>query len=174
MAERIAQLAALVDRARALRRRVAGNASGKRELEEKLPQPGLILADVRVDLAVSALEVGIADDGRAAVPGAGDVDHIEVVLLNDPVQVCVYEILAGGRAPMSEKHMLHIREGQRPLQQWIIVEINLPDRQVVRGAPVSVQLPEHFRGESVCLHYLSPWGMGQPSTAKPTLMVTCQ
>ena len=35
MAERIAQLAALVDRARALRRSMAGNAAGKRELDER-------------------------------------------------------------------------------------------------------------------------------------------
>src|SRR5450756_652173 len=48
MAERIAQLAALVDRARALRRCVAWNAPGKRKLNKQLPQPGLILADIAV------------------------------------------------------------------------------------------------------------------------------
>src|SRR5712691_8381759 len=40
MAERIAQLAALVDRARALWRRVAWNSSGKRKLNKELPKPG--------------------------------------------------------------------------------------------------------------------------------------
>ena len=100
MAERIAQFAALVDRARTLRRCVAGNPSGKRELKKELPKPGLILADVRIDLAVSALEISVAHDGRAAVPGAGDVNHVEVVFLDDPVQVHVDEVLPGRRAPV--------------------------------------------------------------------------
>ena len=138
MAERIAQLAALVDRARALRRRVAGDASGKRELEEQLSQPGFVLADVGIDLAVGALEIGVAHDGGAAVSGARDVDHVEVVLLDDAVQVHVDEVLPGGRAPVPEQHVLHVRERQGPLQQRIVVEIDLADREVVRGAPVGV------------------------------------
>jgi hypothetical protein len=69
MAERISQFAAFVDRAGALGRGMAGDAPGKRELQEQLPQARLILADVRVDLAVGALEIGVADDRRAAVSG---------------------------------------------------------------------------------------------------------
>ena len=147
MAERIAQLAALVDRARALRRRVAGNSSGKRKLNEELPKPGLILADVGIDLAVSALEISVAHDGRAAVPGAGDVNHVEVVFFDDPVQMHVNEVLPGRRAPVSQQHVLHIRERQRPLQQRIVVKINLADRQIVGGAPVGIHLLEQFRRE---------------------------
>ena len=154
MAERIAELAALVDRARALRRGVAGNAAGKRELQEELLQPGLILADVGIDLAVRAFEIGVAHDRRAAVPGAGDVDHVEVVLLDDPVQVHVDEVLPGRRAPVSEQHVLHIRERQRPLQQRIVVEIDLADREIVGGAPVGVHLVEQFRGERLGFHVL--------------------
>ena len=152
MAERIAQLAALVDRARALRRCVAGNAAGKRELKKELPQPGLVLADVGIDLAVGALEVGVAHDGRAAVPGTGDVDHVEVVLLDDPVQVHVDEVLPGRRAPVAQQHVLHVRERQRPLQQRIVVEVDLADRQVVGGAPVGIHPAEQFRRERLGLH----------------------
>src|SRR5271169_4807549 len=104
MAERITQLAALVDRARALRRCVAGNSSGKRELNKELPKAGLVLADIRIDLAVSALEISVANDGRTAVPRAGNVDHVEVVFFDDPVQVQVNEVLARGRAPVSQQH----------------------------------------------------------------------
>src|SRR5665811_844606 len=67
VAERIAQFATLVDRARALRRCVAGNSSWKRKLNEEFPKPGLILADVGIDLAVSALEVSVANHGWPAV-----------------------------------------------------------------------------------------------------------
>ena len=168
VAERIAQLAALVDRARALRRRVAGNAAGKRELEKQLPQPGLVLADVGIDLAVGALEVGVAHDGRAAVPGAGDVDHVEVVFLDDPVQVHVDEVLPRRRAPVSQQHVLHVRERQRPLQQRIVVEIDLADRQVVGGAPVGVHLVEQVRRECAGVHRPS---MSQRSCAASFMML---
>ena len=119
---------------------------------KELPQPGLILADVGIDLAVSALEIGVAHDGRAAVPGAGNVNHVEVVFLDDPVQVHVNEVLPGRRAPVSQQHVLHVRERQRPLQQRIVVEINLADRQIVGGAPVGVHLVEQFRRECVGFH----------------------
>ena len=82
------------------------------------------------------------------MPGAGDVDHVEVVLLDDPVQVRVNEVLPRRRSPMPEQHVLHIRERQRPLQQRIVVEINLADRKIVGGAPVGVHLVEQFRGKS--------------------------
>src|SRR5271157_4865202 len=96
VAERVTQLAAFMDGTRALRRGVAGNSAGKRELQKELAQSGLILADVRINLAVSALQVRVPDHRRAAVSGAGDVNHVEVVLLDDPVQVCVDEVLSGG------------------------------------------------------------------------------
>ena len=86
MAERITQFTAFVDRARAFRRGVAGNAAGKRELLEELLQPGLVLADVGIDLAVSAFEIRITHHRRTAVAGAGDVNHVEVVFFDDPVQ----------------------------------------------------------------------------------------
>ena len=70
VAERVPQLAALVDRSRRRRRDVAGDPAGERELLEQLLQPGLVLADVRVDLAVGALQVGVADQCRAAVTRA--------------------------------------------------------------------------------------------------------
>ena len=152
VAERIAQLAALVDRPGRLRRCVARDPSGEGELEEQLLKPGFVLADVGIDLAVGALEVRVAHDGRAAMPGARDVDHVEVVLLDDPVQVHVDEVLTGRRAPVPEQHVLHVRERQRALQQRIVVEIDLPDRQIVGGAPVRVHPVEQVRRERGGLH----------------------
>ena len=131
---------------------MAGNASGKRKLSEELPQPSLVLADVRINFAVRALEIRVAHDGRAAVPGARDVNHVEVIFLDDPVQVHVDEVLPRGRAPVPQQHGLHIGERQWPLQQRIVVEINLADRQIVCGAPIGIHLVEQFRGERVRCH----------------------
>jgi hypothetical protein len=80
---------------------------GKRKLNKELPKAGFILADVGIDLTVSALEVSVAHDGRATVPGAGDVNHLEIVFFDDPVRVHVNEVLPRGRAPVSQKHVLH-------------------------------------------------------------------
>ena len=95
VAQRIAQFAAFVDRSRRGRRDMAGNSARKRELLEQLFQTGLIQADVRIDLALAAFEIDVADQCRAAMAGAGDIDHVEVVLLDHPVQVDIDEVLAG-------------------------------------------------------------------------------
>src|ERR1035437_3422519 len=154
MAERIAQLAALVDRSWTFRRSVAGNPTRKRKLRKELLEAGLILADIGIDLAVGAFEVGIGNHRRAAVAWAGDVNHVEVVFLDDPVQVHVDEVLPRRRAPMSQQHALHIGERQRPLQQRIVVQINLADRQIVGGAPIRVHLAQQFRRECAGCHGL--------------------
>ena len=85
------------------------------------------MTDIRIDFAVGALKVSIAHDRRAAVSGAGDINHVEVIFLDDPVQVRVNEILPGRRAPMPQQHVLHVGKGERLFQQWICVEINLAD-----------------------------------------------
>jgi hypothetical protein len=117
---------------------------------------GFILADVGINFAVSAFKICIADDGGPAMPGAGNVNHVEVVFFNDPVQVRINEILPGRRAPMSEQHVLHIRECQRSLQQRVVVEIDLSNGQVIGGSPVGVDLLKQFCRKSVCLHGVIP------------------
>src|ERR1019366_252442 len=69
VAQRITQLAALVNRTGALRRCVTGNPTGKRELAKELPQPCFIPADVGIDLAVLSLVGRLAGAGRSAFPG---------------------------------------------------------------------------------------------------------
>ena len=91
-------------------------------------------------LAVSAFEVRVAHDGRAAVSGPGDVNHVEIVFLDDPVQMHVDEVLPRRRAPVPQQHVLYIRERQRPLQQRIVVKINLADRKVIGRTPIGIQL----------------------------------
>src|SRR5580692_8236335 len=106
MAQRVAQLPALVDRTGALGRGMAWYPARKGELSEEPAEPLLVPADVGVDLAVRALKVGVSHDSRSAVPGSGNIDHVEVILRDDPVKVGVDEVLPGGRAPMPQKHVL--------------------------------------------------------------------
>ncbi len=53
---------------------------------------------------------------------------------------------------MSQKHVLHICERQRPPQQRIVIEVNLPDREVIGGAPVGIDFVEKLWRESVGFH----------------------
>ena len=76
VAEGITKLAAFMDRAGGRRRDVAGNAAGKGEHGEQLFQPGLVLGDVWIDLAPGAFEIDVAYDGRAAMAGSSDVEHV--------------------------------------------------------------------------------------------------
>ena len=77
--QRVAELAALVDRARRLGRDVAGDAAREGELPEQPAQALLVGRHARVDLAVGALEVGAGHEAGPAVPGPGDEDRVEVV-----------------------------------------------------------------------------------------------
>src|SRR3954470_23593102 len=72
MRERVAELAPLVDRAGRLGRCVARDPARERELAEELLEPRLVQRDVRVDLAVGALQVRARDDAGAAVTRPAD------------------------------------------------------------------------------------------------------
>ena len=70
--------------------------------------------------------------------GAGDVDHVEVMLPDQPVQVNVDEIQAWRRSPVAEKPRLDVILCERLLEQRVVVEIDLADRQVVGRPPVRI------------------------------------
>ncbi len=157
VAERVAQLAAFVDRSRRRRRHMAADPAGKGELGEQPFQPGLVLADVRIDLAVGPFQIGIGDQRRATVAGAGDVEHVQVMRFDDPVQMHIDKILARCRAPVTEHHRLDVRERQRLFEQGVVVEIDLADRQIVGGTPVGVHLVEPFGREGGGSHGGVSW-----------------
>ena len=101
--QRVAQLAALVDAARRFRRDVAGDAAGKRELLEQTLQPGSVLRNTRVNLAVRPLEIRVGDDAGPAVTGPGDVNRAQVVRDNQSVHMRVDKIQSRCRAPVPEQ-----------------------------------------------------------------------
>ena len=150
MGERIAQLAAFVNGSRGLRRHVAGNAAGERELLEQPLHALFVLRDVGIDLGVGPFQIGIGDEARTAVPRADDVDHVQVVFLDDAVQVHVEEVQSRRRPPVAEQARLDVLFRQRLFQQRVVVHIDLPDRQVVRRPPVGVHEFQFFLRQSTC------------------------
>ena len=108
------------------------------ELGEQALHALFIGRNVRIDLAVGPLEVGVRDQTGTAMTGAGDVDHVEVVLLDHPIQVNVDEVQAWRRSPVAEKPRLDVILCEGLLEQRVVVEINLADREVVGGPPVRI------------------------------------
>ncbi len=147
VAQGVAELAALVDAARRLRGDVAGNAPREAELLEQLLHPLRVPADLRIDLAVGPFEVGVGDHRRAAVPRADDIDHVQVITLDDPVEVGAEHVQAGRRSPVAEQPRLDVLPQQRLPQQRVVQQVDLPDREVVGRPPVGVELAELVRRE---------------------------
>src|SRR5206468_9445202 len=127
----VAELAALVDRAGRLRRRVARDPAREGELAEQPAEAVLVETDLRIDLAVGALEIGVGDDPWAAVPRAGDVDRVQLALPDRAVQVRIEQVQARSRPEVPEQPWLHVLRPERLVQERIVEKLDLADRQVV-------------------------------------------
>ena len=150
----VAEFAPLMDRARRLRRHMARNAARERELGEEAVHALLIARDERVDLAVGAFEIGIGDQRRAAMSGSGDVDHVEVEFFDQPVQVDIDEVQTRRRSPVAEKPRLDVLLGESLFQQRVVVEIDLPHRQVIGRPPIRIHQSQFLVRKRVRHHCL--------------------
>jgi hypothetical protein len=86
--------------------------------------------------------------------GTGDVDHAEVVLFDDPVQVNVDEVQTRCRSPVAEEPRLDVLLRERALEQRVVIEINLADRQVVGSPPIRIDQSPLLVGQRLCHNYL--------------------
>jgi hypothetical protein len=64
----------------------------------------------------------------------------EVTSLDDAVEMGIDEIESGRCAPVSQQPRLNMRRFERLLEQWIVEQINLPYREIVRGSPINVEV----------------------------------
>ncbi len=136
--ERVSELTALVDRAGRLGRDVAGDPARERELAKQSQESLLVAPDVRVDLAVGPVEIRAGDEPRTAVTWPGDIDRVQPACADRPVHVKVEEVQTRGRAPVAEQPRLDVLGAQWLAEKGVVEQVDLPDRQVVRGAPPCV------------------------------------
>jgi len=97
-----------------------------------------VLRNIGIHFAVNSLEVDIRRQGRSTLVGSGDVDDIEIVFLDGAVQMDIDEVKPRCLAPVAEQPRFDVRQFERLLEQRVVVEINLPHRQIVRCPPVGV------------------------------------
>ncbi|MDQ0893382.1 hypothetical protein QFZ26_000937 [Agromyces ramosus] len=100
--ERVAELAALVDRSRRLGGRMRRDAARERELPHEALEARRVGGDRGEQLGVRAVEPRVRDHRGAAMPGAAHVDDRRAALDDGPVEVRVDEVQPGGRAPVAE------------------------------------------------------------------------
>jgi hypothetical protein len=72
-----------------------------------------------VHLAVSAFQVRVGNERRATVSWSDDVDHAQVVFLDDPVQVHVQEVETWRGSPVAEKTRLDVCPRERLLEEGL-------------------------------------------------------
>jgi hypothetical protein len=140
--EHVAELAALVDRPGRGNAHVARDTARRRELPEELAHAGGVLRHVGIDLRVRPLEVDLRDDRGAPVTGARQVDDVRVVPLDQAIEVNVDQVLPGRRAPVPEQARLDVVGLERLAQQRVVEQVDLADRQIVRGTPVRIEQVE--------------------------------
>ena len=116
---------------------------GEGELLEQLLHPFLVLRNVRIHFAVGSFQPRVGDDARSAVTGADDVDHVDVALLDNPIEMHVDEVQSRRRPPMADQARLHVFSRQPLHEERIVVEICLANRQIIRRAPPRVDFAEH-------------------------------
>ena len=138
--ERIAQLAALVDRARRFRCHMAGDSARERELLAQLRQSLLVLPDVRINLTVGSLQIGVGNKEIAAMSRPRKQDHVQVIFLDDAVHMHIDKILSRHRPPVADDLFFDVLSAQRLSQKRIVQQIKLRCGQIVCGTPVCVHL----------------------------------
>jgi hypothetical protein len=70
--------------------------------------------------------------------GARNINHVEIVFLNQPVEMDTDKTLARIGPPMADQTLLDVFHLQWLPQQRIIREIQHPQREIVASPPVSV------------------------------------
>ena len=184
MAERVAELAALVNGAGRLGRKVARNAAGIGELAEELLQASLVIGDVGTDLAVSAVEQRLGGTRGTTVTGAHQEDGVLVVIGDEAIDVAEQEVNAGRGAPVANQAVLNVGAAKVTRLTGLLVhkvgthqrvgaKVDLADGQVVRSAPIQIDtlelgsrnlVSQFLPRRSQCFsHCLCPFAARSPS-----------
>ena len=153
MAERVAELATLVDGTWRLGRKVARDAAGIRKLAEELLQAGLIIGDVGANLTVGAIEQRLGGAGGATVTRSHQENGVLVVIGDEAVDVAEQEVDAGRGAPVTDQAVLNVRTtkvahltgflvDKVAAHQRVGAKVDLTDGQIVRCAPIQVDALE--------------------------------
>src|SRR5262245_41338219 len=92
---------------------MACNAGWTGDLGEEPLHLLFVLRDRRINLAIRAFQVGIRDEARATVPWSGNIDDVQIAILDDAIEVHIDEVQAWRRAPVAEQTRLDVLTTER-------------------------------------------------------------
>ena len=72
------------------------------------------------------------------MPRTGQVDRLLSGACNEPTRVDVDEGESRAGTPVAQQPRLDVLGAERPFQQRVVFQIDLPDREVVTGSPPRV------------------------------------
>ena len=107
-------------------------------MPEKLQHASLVTTLVRINLRVMTFQIAVGQSCRRAVTWPGNIDHVQVVLLDQTVQVNPHQGLAGIRTPVPEQPVLDVFALERLAKQRIRPKINHSRRQVIASPPIGI------------------------------------
>lgn len=139
MREAVTEFAALVDRARHMRRAVRPDAARGRKPLEQARHAGFVPRAFGVAFRIMAVQIGVRQHRGGAVAGTAYIHQVQVVLADQAIQVGECEGLAGAGAPVPQDSPLDVRRRQRLAQQGVGAQVQHPGAQVIAGLPVGVQ-----------------------------------
>src|SRR5258708_35362998 len=93
---------------------MAGDTSRRRELAKEAVYPLFILRDLGIDLAIRPLQIDIGQERWTAVARSRQIDRLDLVILDQPVEVQINETQTGRRAPVTQQAGLDVGWLQRP------------------------------------------------------------
>src|SRR5260221_9068692 len=100
--QRIAQLAAFMDRPRYARVEMAGETARPGETPDELVQPGTVKRQLGVIFLQGAFEVQVRQVRWRSMPWARDQEHVEIMAHNQSIEVSVDQVDTGTRAPVTQ------------------------------------------------------------------------
>ncbi|MCY1171844.1 hypothetical protein D9M73_119680 [compost metagenome] len=74
-------------------------------------------------------------------------DHVEIVFDDQPVEMDIEQVEPRRGAPMAEQPRLDVGQRERAIEQRVGAQVNLPDRQIIGGAPIAVHPPQQIGRE---------------------------
>ena len=89
--EDVAEFSSFMDGAWSRHADVTWHASRRRELAKEQVHPLGILRHLGIDFRVGAFEIDIREERRSTMSWAGQVDHVHVMILDEPVEVDIDE-----------------------------------------------------------------------------------
>ncbi len=93
--------------------------SRRRELAKEQAHTLGILRHLWIDFRVGAFQIDIREQRRPTMSWAGQVDHVHVVILDEPIEVDIDETETRRCAPVSQQAWLDMFRSKRLFQERI-------------------------------------------------------